>query len=118
MRVHPTLRPRFLLGVAGIPGRSGVYPIKRRKQTMTRVPASAVSLLILLVRPLPGASQQYAPLDDALRGSPSGICVLLGAGDGSAAARAAEGGRRLVHVLEADEARIRAARALLVSRGL
>jgi outer membrane protein assembly factor BamB len=61
---------------------------------------------------------QDAPADEILRATPSGICVLLGAGDGSLAARAAEGGRRLVHVLESDEAKIRAARQTLEKRSL
>src|SRR5438552_13749474 len=65
----------------------------------------------------PCASQE-APVDDALRATPSGLCVLLGAGDGTMAARIAEGGRRLVHVLDADEAKILTARRLLAARGL
>jgi outer membrane protein assembly factor BamB len=61
---------------------------------------------------------QGVPMDEALRATPSGLCVLLGAGDGTEAARLAEGGRRLVHVLEADDAKIATARKLLAARGL
>src|SRR5689334_13810942 len=57
-------------------------------------------------------------VDEALRARPSGVCVIVGAGDGATAARAAEGGRRLVHVLEADPAKLAAARKLLESRKL
>ncbi|MBI3856280.1 MAG: PQQ-binding-like beta-propeller repeat protein [Planctomycetes bacterium] len=64
------------------------------------------------------AALQEAPVDELLRANPSGICVLAGAGDGSLAVRAAEGGRRLVHVLEADEARVRTARAAIEARKL
>src|SRR5262245_54233147 len=71
------------------------------------------ALLVFLL-----ASTQDAAVDDLLRAHPSGVCVLVGAGDGTLAARAAEGGRRLVHVLESDEAKVRAARALLESRKL
>ncbi|RPH43702.1 MAG: class I SAM-dependent methyltransferase, partial [Planctomycetota bacterium] len=71
------------------------------------------ALLVFLL----GANQDPA-LEDLLRAHPSGVCVLVGAGDGSLPVRAAEGGRRLVHVLEADEAKVRAARVLLESRKL
>jgi outer membrane protein assembly factor BamB len=71
------------------------------------------ALLVFLL----GAAQDSA-VDDLLRAHPSGVCVLVGVGDGALAARAAEGGSRLVHVLEPDEAKIRAARALLESRKL
>lgn len=78
---------------------------------MTRFFAASFLLLV-------AAAPQDAPLDDALRACPAGVCVVLGAGDGSAVLRAAEGGRRLVHVLEADDATLRSARALLESKGL
>src|SRR6185369_6475561 len=64
------------------------------------------------------APQDAPPVDDLLRATPSGLCVVVGAGDGRLAARIAEGGRRLVHVLEADEAKLLAARSLLESKKL
>jgi len=85
-----------------------------------RMPRTALLLACAALgtaRGEPSAAQDL-PMDDALRAAPSGLCVLLGAGDGTAAARLAEGGRRLVHVLEADEAKVAAARALLSARGL
>ena len=65
----------------------------------------------------PSAAQE-PPMDEALRAAPSGLCVLLGAGDATTAVRLAEGGRRLVHVLEADETKVALARTLLAARGL
>src|SRR5262245_24068119 len=64
------------------------------------------------------AAQDAAPLDELLRATPSGLCVVVGAGDGRVAATLAEGGRRLVHVLEANEAKLVTARSLLESRKL
>ncbi|MBV8881359.1 MAG: PQQ-binding-like beta-propeller repeat protein, partial [Planctomycetaceae bacterium] len=65
------------------------------------------------------APAQDPPLDELLRAAPCSVCVVVGAGDdGALAARLADGGRRLVHVLESDEARIAAARRLLETRGL
>ena len=73
---------------------------------------------LLLTFFLPSLPSQEGQLEELLRASPSGICILAGAGDGVLAVRIAEGGRRLVHVLEADGAKVRAARTLLESRGL
>jgi outer membrane protein assembly factor BamB len=50
---------------------------------------------------------QDAPLDEALRAHPTGFAVAVDAGD--AALRLGAGGRRIVHALEADPARLRAA---------
>jgi outer membrane protein assembly factor BamB len=59
-----------------------------------------------------------APVDDVLKGSPSGLCVLVGGGDGSLAERVARGGRWIVHVLEPDEKNVHPLRMMLDSRGL
>lgn len=72
----------------------------------------------LAVLPASASPQDAPPVDDLLRATPAGLCVVVGAGDGRLPARVAEGGRRLVHVLEADEAKILAARAALESRKL
>ena len=53
---------------------------------------------------------QEAPVDEVLRRSPSGLCVLVGVPDGALAAKAAEGGRWVVHALDADEANVRSVR--------
>ncbi len=71
-----------------------------------------------LLPPLEARPRQEPPLDEVLRAGPCSVCVLVGSGDGSLAVRLAEGGRRLVHVLEADETRLTAARKLLESRKL
>ena len=73
---------------------------------------------VLAALPAAAVPQDSAPVDELLRATPSGLCVVVGAGDGRLAAKIAEGGRRLVHVLEADEAKLRAARSLLASRNL
>ncbi len=74
----------------------------------------AALLLFLLAPP------QDVPVDDVLRSvpGPGGVCVLLGIGDGALAARVAESGPWIVHALESDEGRIRAARAAIEARGL
>src|SRR5262245_22516869 len=76
-----------------------------------RMPCAAL-LLAWAAFATPASALQEPPMEDALRASPSGLCVLLGAGAGATAARLAEGGRRLVHVLVADEAKVAAARRL------
>jgi hypothetical protein len=48
----------------------------------------------------------------------SGVCVQLGCGDAVFTAKLAERGRLLVHVLEADDAKVEAARAVWQARGL
>jgi len=65
---------------------------------------------------LAAPTQEAPPIDELLRATPSGLCVVVGAGDGRTAAALADGGRRLVHVLEADEARVLAARTLLETK--
>jgi len=82
-----------------------------------RMPRTALLLACAAFGTAPVAAQD-APMEEALEAAPSGLCVLLGAGDGTAAARLAEGGRRLVHVLEGDGAKVAAARTLLTARGL
>jgi outer membrane protein assembly factor BamB len=85
------------------------------------LPASALALALLaLSADLRGAdsSSQEPPLDDVLRGAPCSVCVLVAPGDGTLAVRLAEGGRRLVHVLEPDDAALTAERSLIGSRGL
>jgi SAM-dependent methyltransferase len=76
--------------------------------------------LLALARDLPGleALDQDPPIDDVLRLAPCSVCVLVGAGDGALAARLAEGGRRVVHVLDSDESAVATARRLLAGRGL
>jgi outer membrane protein assembly factor BamB len=80
------------------------------------LPAAAVLLCAL---PVQGRSPaQEPPLDDALRAAPCSVCVLVAPGDGAPAVRLAEGGRRLVHVLESDDAAVASERALLEGKGL
>src|SRR3954465_9345917 len=80
--------------------------------------ALVVTLAAAVLPRLAAAPLQDPLLDDALRAGPCSGGVLVGAGDGSLAARLAEGGRRLVHVLESDQTRLQAARRLLESRKL
>jgi outer membrane protein assembly factor BamB len=47
-----------------------------------------------------------------------GVCVHLGCGEGALTARLAEGGKLLVHGLEADTAKVGRARQALLARGL
>jgi outer membrane protein assembly factor BamB len=67
-----------------------------------------------------GAAPQEVPLQEILRSAsgPGGLCVLLGMGDGTVAAPVAESGAWIVHALEADEGRLRAARQAIEARGL
>jgi outer membrane protein assembly factor BamB len=83
-----------------------------------RLPCAAVWTVLASLPVGAFSLQEAAPVDELLRSTPSGLCVVVGAGDGSLVAKIAHGGRRLVHVLEADEAKIPAARALLDSRNL
>ncbi len=53
---------------------------------------------------------QQSPLDDAIQATPAGVVVVVGADDPALVARLAEGGRRIVHVLETDDAKVQAAR--------
>jgi len=52
---------------------------------------------------------QQSPLDEAVRTTPAGVVVVAGLDDPALVARLAEGGRRIVHVLE-PETRVEAAR--------
>ncbi len=71
---------------------------------------TATSLFFLALTAL----QQEPPVGEF---SP-GICVLVGPGDGALALKAAEGGRRLVHVLETDDTQVRATRKAIEAKGL
>lgn len=62
------------------------------------------ALLVVLLLP------QQSALDEAIRATPAGVVVVVGVDDPALVARLAEGGRRIVHVLEADEAKVQAAR--------
>src|SRR6185436_4166906 len=73
------------------------------------------AVLLLLLAP---TSLQEAPVEAVLLTRPSGICILAGTGQGALAVRAAEGGRRLVHVLETEESKVGAARRLIDDKGL
>jgi len=84
---------------------------------MTTVRLSLIVTLAAAFLPrLDAASLQDPPLEEVLRAGPCSVCVLVGAADGALAARLADGGRRLIHVLEPDETRLQAARQLLESR--
>ncbi|HYE99295.1 MAG TPA: hypothetical protein VEJ18_10310, partial [Planctomycetota bacterium] len=56
-------------------------------------------------------------LEDALRARPAGLAVVVGADDPALVLRIAEGGRRIVHVLEGDEGRRRALREAAAAGG-
>jgi outer membrane protein assembly factor BamB len=71
----------------------------------------------LLVLGFP-ASPQEAPLEPWLGAGPSGVCILIGAGDGGLAAKLASGGRWIVHVLESDGTKVAAVRQALDARQL
>src|SRR5205823_1994321 len=104
---------------SGVATRQRGCTLRQEITTMTIVRAALLGA-IFAVSVTAGSREaialQEAPIDEILRAAPSGIYVVVGAGDGMLAARIAEGGRRLVHVLEADEAKIGSARRLLELR--
>jgi outer membrane protein assembly factor BamB len=61
---------------------------------------------------------QEAPVDEVLKASPSGVCVLVGARDVALAAKIADGGRWVVHAIDADEPNVRSMRQAIDTRGL
>src|ERR1051326_2315302 len=61
---------------------------------------------------------QDPQVEELLKTHPSGLFVIVGAEDGALAAKIAEGGRRIVHVLAADETTVRDARRKIEERGL
>ena len=61
------------------------------------------ALLVVLLLP------RQSALDEAIQATPAGVVIVVGADDPALVARLAQGGRRIVHVLEPD-ARVEAAR--------
>jgi outer membrane protein assembly factor BamB len=93
---------------------------RRAAHLVSKVLLLCVALLSAAAAAQPESLSGSYPLEAAIQmaQSVSGVCVHLGCGDGALSAKLAEGKRLLVHGLEADEAKVAAARESLLARDL